>query len=1258
MKVKTDETKYSRAFQKLSPASADLEPYKEAFGFVFANDDVRNVAISGAYGTGKSSVVRGLQESADYKEHTYISISLAHYEERTDDRSVDSNSGAQSRKSLTLEDRLFNQLIHKTEQNRPHRSHPRQGSRSLPETALFFVFALIVALAVSVVNNFGGTLTFIESVHAVNWRLISSLVLTIAATIAAAFIFKRRIGKNTVRHLKLAEFECDLSEETDSLLDRHMDELIFQLHKCKADVVVFEDLDRYNNTGVFEKLRQLNDLANAYYATTFGTSGKQPLRFFYLVKDDLFTGKDRTKFFDFIIPIMPHVDSYNARAKLSRVLHELEIPFSEELVAGITHYVHDARAILDIANEAKQMATSLQKSGALSQRGTRGALDEEDYQNILALAAYKCTFPADYARLQFGEGYLHTLLNGESVLIDKLNGQTKDEIHGLNQILDLEEERIVQNKAELEFLFAAPELIESAASHSWNSRFATISNSFPDLDSWAGDSIEYRDIVAGVRAKNAANGAYIERAKNLELADDNFRRNVENKIASLEHDLNEHYIYDLSYLLSFDQKLADDFFDFTLFGSTLESVPDVTNNSAFDMVRMLLTGGYINASYHRYMSVFHPGALSRTDEFFVTRALASRSLTREYELDEPLKVAAELPLHRFSQTSVHNFDLYKALIDSNDRVRLAKFHNPVTSEWMVDFVIDFVLSDRFTAKVFPVLNQFWSDSIELVRKEFENRPVETRTFFQRFVAYGSEGKCAEAWRDGVQKFIDTDSEFLNVAEKDVEAFCAGMSRLDLKCEMIKEERSNQQVLEYVCDNSLYKPIPQTVAVMTIYASPASKFGKGLSDFFGVINRLKDSPVREYTFGRIETLLTKLLESPDYSPDDGIEAATELFNVEIPIELKRDYIARYRGQLNIDIDRLSNPNVVNDLLIRDFINASPHNIAKCLANLHLVSTDVLAEFINRNESSVANLSSRDLKQGNATEENVEQFLFAASALASERFITIVSNCEITFSSFDHFDIGNEKVLALIKHHALEFNLDTYAALGAQDQELLEAAIRHNPDTYAALASNGDIELHPDEVRIAVCCPEIDGEKAAALLGSLKEPVRLSESMNEKVKIEILDHYFDSNDIWTLSELRESSSEQVAEAVDRCYASLLAVGALFATDLPQESLNLALSGDSLTSQTKKRSIADLVPSSSRQEIVCALKLAGFSLLAQVVSCERHSVVISLDDPIEDRMLIEALQSRHYCGKSVELASDSLRLYYRKNDIPALSEEEYTD
>ena len=55
-------------FEKLTPnRKANISVYEEAIEFVFDNSDVTNIAISGAYGAGKSSVIESYEKKHDDK---------------------------------------------------------------------------------------------------------------------------------------------------------------------------------------------------------------------------------------------------------------------------------------------------------------------------------------------------------------------------------------------------------------------------------------------------------------------------------------------------------------------------------------------------------------------------------------------------------------------------------------------------------------------------------------------------------------------------------------------------------------------------------------------------------------------------------------------------------------------------------------------------------------------------------------------------------------------------------------------------------------------------------------------------------------------------------------------------------------------------------------------------------------------------------------------------------------------------------------
>nr|WP_228723133.1 hypothetical protein [Limnobaculum xujianqingii] len=53
----------SYKFQKLTPISdVELGIYEDAIDFVFDNDDLKNIAISGQYSAGKSSLVESYKK--------------------------------------------------------------------------------------------------------------------------------------------------------------------------------------------------------------------------------------------------------------------------------------------------------------------------------------------------------------------------------------------------------------------------------------------------------------------------------------------------------------------------------------------------------------------------------------------------------------------------------------------------------------------------------------------------------------------------------------------------------------------------------------------------------------------------------------------------------------------------------------------------------------------------------------------------------------------------------------------------------------------------------------------------------------------------------------------------------------------------------------------------------------------------------------------------------------------------------------------
>ena len=119
--------------------------------------------------------------------------------------------------------------------------------------------------------------------------------------------------------IKLMNYEIGLQKDMKiSIFNRYLDELIYMFQRTGYEVVVLEDLDRFKNTSIFTKLRELNLLLNQ--SKDIG----RRIVFVYALRDDVFkTASDRTKFFDYIIPVIPHVNVSNSASNFVEKFDDL-----------------------------------------------------------------------------------------------------------------------------------------------------------------------------------------------------------------------------------------------------------------------------------------------------------------------------------------------------------------------------------------------------------------------------------------------------------------------------------------------------------------------------------------------------------------------------------------------------------------------------------------------------------------------------------------------------------------------------------------------------------------------------------------------------------------------------------------------------------------------------------------------------------------------------------------------------------------------
>lgn len=627
------ERKYQ--FERLTPIdNMDLDVYEEAIDYVFDNSDIKNVAISGAYSAGKSSVLASYKKN--HSNLRFLHISLAHF------KSPDQEDETEIKESV-LEGKILNQLIHQIPSEKIPQTNFRVKKKVntksvirltigavlfLVSTIFFFCFDMWKNYLSSLPDNWFKTI-LTPSTH--QYALMVDGVLMVALL---SFVVYRLISvqknKNIFRKLNLNGNEIEIFEESDdSYFDKYLNEVLYLFENADADVIVFEDMDRFNANKIFERLREVNTLANIQLQK----ESKKVLRFFYLLRDDIFVSKDRTKFFDYIIPVVPVVDSSNSYDQFISHLKRGGIfeKFNESFLQGLSLYIDDMRLLKNIYNEFVVYYNRLN-------------ITELDCNKMLAIVAYKNLFPRDFADLQLNQGFVYALFNKTDEFIKSEITEIEKAIEGKQNRITLSQNEHLVSMRELNVAFADKYL----RNYSWS---------------------QYNDSDLSDFVMNYLHGdnksEYMSRKQALEDKLHEKCDELNQEIINLEQKIIEIKNRQLHQIITRDN--IDTIFSITStneIGKVTE-FNEIKSSEYFDLLKYLIRNGYIDETYADYMTYFYEYSLSRIDKTFLRSVTDKKAKEYTYKLKNPKLVVSRLRLVDFDQEETLNFDLFTYLLQTS-----------------------------------------------------------------------------------------------------------------------------------------------------------------------------------------------------------------------------------------------------------------------------------------------------------------------------------------------------------------------------------------------------------------------------------------------------------------------------------------------------------------------------------------------------------------------------------------------------------------
>lgn len=403
--------------------NVNIDGYRPILNQAFDNKNIKNIAVTGPYGVGKSSIIRSFEKTQKLS-FIYVSIAPLDANKKTrttknnlyedsfeatnllSDENVikDVNAGYENKNTKSLEVGILTQILCQIKsEDIPASSFYLKADLSAPWTSNLFTICSITCIAYLILYLF-----FSESlIYDINYRWIYyslfvgafigfiSWVYKIQHKIHELIIYRRLIKKLTV-----AGNELLLTDDKDSVFDNKLSEIIYIFSKINAPAVVIEDIDRYGNLEIYERLRHLNLLVNNARKTT----GKGPIKFIYAIDDSLFNRESRVKFFDVIIPVIPIAQRSDIFDEFQEILMKQGVleAVDEVLLRRISMYVDDQRIFNNIVNEF------LLYLNKLIINGTNGKY--KDVNKLLAAVSFKNLFPRSFYHALNKRGYVHMMI--------------------------------------------------------------------------------------------------------------------------------------------------------------------------------------------------------------------------------------------------------------------------------------------------------------------------------------------------------------------------------------------------------------------------------------------------------------------------------------------------------------------------------------------------------------------------------------------------------------------------------------------------------------------------------------------------------------------------------------------------------------------------------------------------------------------------------------------------------------------------------
>lgn len=642
---------------------------------------IREIAITGPYAAGKSSFLHTYRRQRE-SVLCFITVSLATYLEggawsgghdhtqlAPRKRNEESNRGAESTVSHSHQDlhcvehSILKQLLYlkPTGCRACAKSRFRDICSYLGPLGRAFVLLWVVITADAQTLDHLALKDILTALHMLPASTNLGYIFFILAPTAALVLLLVRdalvwLKNHRLSRINLVKGELEITPNetpTQSVFIKHLDSICAILEKHKVDVVIFEDLDRFDTPDIFSSLKELNTLIN-------GRRSGKVVRFVYAIRDDVFDRHYRTKSFDAIIPILPFTNEHRSYAQFRKILDNtlgaefVSNSIDDELLRKIARYINDMRLLKSIVVEF-----------CVYREALSGAHRRIQNNQLLAYIVYKNYYPKDFNNLHNYSGLFYSLLESKESVRQSQAEAIREGLDHVRDELAKHRKYVNESQCELDLLY----FMKVVCQHNF---LAFNSVHYDGTSFWS----EY------MFCDDYFWKAYEQKAQ-VKIYGLNQSRQDINKTISLYKSISEWYPHypSLRESIGNNSNLAELTRRLRQYQARLTDVDNLAlkdllllkpaGNEHWEQIRQpewgllcfLLVEGYLDEKYRLYSSPFAENDdVSPNDVIFIDHVMHADTLPIDFALDSPVAIIRYLHIEEFVRPACANVKLVAHLL--------------------------------------------------------------------------------------------------------------------------------------------------------------------------------------------------------------------------------------------------------------------------------------------------------------------------------------------------------------------------------------------------------------------------------------------------------------------------------------------------------------------------------------------------------------------------------------------------------------------